>query len=503
MSEPLEFEETPHANDTTEEVTEIPTEADTPTTPDQPVEPTQSANAIQTDECDLPSGQPTGYRVSFPSINLSDFSSNLKKFNSLNIESPTSNLKAWRELSEEAVNYYTIGGLYQDRFTDKSSEFKQGVESKEGTLNTISSLKFKKTEGELKGEIALLKVSKLLGLGDVISVPLPHSGIWVTIKPPTEKDLIDFYNSFFREKVMLGRTTYGLTLSNFSVHVNNRLFDFILRHVHSVNYGDIPKEELRNYILIHDFPILAWGFACTMYPNGYDYQRACVNDIEQCSHIVQAKINLTKLLWIDNPSLTESQRSILSENRPNKLTLDNYRKFMADHTRVSSSSFKTSNDITFKLKIPTFAEYTSDGLNWVNKINSAIESLIIEEGNEEEAKTEMLNQYVKSSILRQFNHFIDYIEIEDNVITDRDTINSVLEAFSADDKLRGEITENILKFKTNTTIALIGIPEYKCPNCNQPQRGDSKYTSVIPLDVMSVVFLALTTKISKILEREV
>jgi hypothetical protein len=302
---------------------------------------------------------------------------------------------------------------------------------------------------------------------------------------------------------MLGRTTYGLTLSNFSVHVNNKLFDFILRHIHSVNYVDIPKEELRNYILIHDFPILAWGFACTMYPNGYDYQRACVTDLEQCSYVAQAKINLTKLLWVDNPSLTEAQRTILSENRPNKLTLDNYRKFIADHTRVSSSSFTTTNGITFKLKIPTFNEYTSDGLNWVNKINSAIESLIIEEGNEEDAKTDMLNQYVKSSILRQFNHFVDYIEIEDNVITDRDTINSVLEAFSADDKLRSEITENILKFKTNTTIALIGIPEYKCPNCGQPQRGDSKYTSVIPLDVMSVVFLALTTKISKILEREV
>jgi hypothetical protein len=463
-------------------------------------------NAILSQEYSFSSTSDNNYRISLPSINIFDFTTRLNNFQKLNIESPTDDLKKWREVSEEAVEYYTVGGLYQDRFYDDNSLFKQGIESKDGELNTISSLKFKKTEGELKGEIALLKVSKMLGLGDVINVPLPHSGIWVTIKPPTEKDLIDFYNSIFREKIIFGRATYGLTLTNFSVHINHRLFDFILKHIHSVNYGDIPKDELRNYILIHDFPILAWGFACTMYPNGYDYQRACVNDIEECSYIAKAIINLTKLLWIDNKSLTEAQKIILTENRPNRLTIESYRKYITEHTRVVSSSFKTKNGITFKLKIPTFNEYTTDGLNWVNKINSAIENVILEDTSEEDAKTEMLNQYVKSSILRQFNHFIDYIEIEDNVISDRETINSVLEAFSADDDIRAEITENILKFKVNTTIALIGIPEFKCPNCGKSQNNNplsDKFVSVIPLDTMSIVFLVLTSKISKILAREV
>jgi len=468
---------------------------------------TRKSNAIQSSDIDLKDNPKPGYRVSFPSVSITDFSIKLNQFNNLNIENPDSKLKAWKDLNEEAVNYYTVGGLYQDRFTDEKSEFKQGVETKEGTLNSISSLKFRKNEGELKGELALLKVSKLLGLGDVINVPLPHSGIWVTIKPPTERDLIDFYNSIFREKIALGRSTYGLTLSNFSVHINNRLFDFILRHVHSVNFSDISKENLRNYILIHDFPILAWGFACSMYPNGYDYQRACVNNIEECTHITKATINLIKLLWVDNPSLSESQKVIMSENRPNKLTVESYRKYIAEHSRVSGSSFTSRNGITFKLRVPTFNEYTSDGLNWINKINSSIESLILEDtDNEEDTKTELLNQYIKSSALRQFNHFIDFIEVEDSVITDRETINMVLETLSADDEVRGEVMEAIIKFKTNTTIGIVGIPEYKCPNCHKPQgqeNADEKFKTIIPLDVMSIVFLALTSKISKILEREI
>lgn len=507
MTNEIFFEEIPdNADNPSKEIPKEETTDKQTTDTDSSAATAEHRNAIQSDEYSFTTDKNTTYRISLPSLSLFNFSAKLKEINKLNIEEPTAELKNWKTVTEQAVDFYTVGGLYQNRFQDTKSEFKQGVEDKEGHLSSIGSVKFKKTEGELKGEIALLKVSKVLGLGDVIHIPLPHSGIWVTIKPPTETDLIDFYNSIFREKIMLGRSTYGLTLSNFSVYINNRFFDFILKHIYSINYGDIEKSELRNYLLIHDFPILAWGFACTMYPNGYDYQRACVNDIQNCTHIAKATLNLTKLLWVDNPSLTEAQKIILAEGRPNRLTLEHYRKFITEHTRVTSSTFTTDNGITFKLKIPTFNEYTVDGLAWINKINTAVENVIIEEtSREEEEKTELLNQYIKSSILRQFNHFIDYIEFEDNVISDRDTINKVLEAFSGEDSLRNQITENILKFKVKTTLGIIGIPEYKCPNCGQPQNktADERFTSVIPLDVMSVVFLLLTSKISKILAREV
>lgn len=463
-----------------------------------------SNNAVVTEPIDLKGNTNSYYRVSLPSTDLLKFTSKLNDFKSIE-DNTTPEATEWKKIIEEAVDYYTVGGLYQNRFVEEGSEFKQGVEDNEGNLNSISTPKFKKTEGDIKGELALLKVSKMLGLGDVINIPLPHSGIWVTIKPPTEKDLIDFYNSIFREKIMLGRSTYGLTLSNFSVHINNKLFEFILKHIHSVNYSDMNKEELGNYILIHDFPILAWGFACTMYPNGYDYQRACTTNVEECLHIVKGTINLTKLLWIDNPSLSSYQKTVLSEVRANKNTLDMYRKYISEHTRVVGSNSTTSTGIKFRYKVPTFNEYTADGLNWVNTINSAIDRVVITEDNEEETKTDLLNQYVKSSILRQFSHFIDYIEVEGSNITDRDSINKVLEVMSADDDLRSDITKSILEFKSNTTLALIGIPEYKCPKCgnSQEQSTTEKFSSVIPLDVMSLSFLALTTKISKILTREV
>lgn len=467
------------------------------------------SNAVQTAEfSNQPSANPD-YSVSLPSVSLYSINAKLRSFNTLNLDDKDAGLKTWRDVVQSGIDYYTVGGLYQDRFEETGSSFQQGVLSSSGDLNSIAPLKFKSNAGEIKGEIALLKVSKMLGLGDVVNIPLPHSGIWVTIKPPTEKDLIDFYNSIFREKIMLGRTTFGLTLTNFSVHINNRLFDFMLKHIHSINYGDLPKEDLKNYVLIHDFPILAWGFASTMYPNGFDYQRACVNDVQTCSHIAKAKLNLAKLLWVDNPSLTDAQKKILEEFRPNKLGIDSYRKFISEHVRVSGSTFTTKNGMKFRLKVPTFNEYTTDGLAWVSGINAAIENIILldADNQDDDTKTEMLNQYVKTSILRQFNHFIDFIDLGDGeTIQDRATINTVLEAFSAQDDIRAEITENILKFKTKTTIGVIGIPEYKCPNCGHPQNPNAtneNFVNVIPLDTMNLFFTLITLRISKILEREV
>lgn len=450
------------------------------------------------------------YRFNIPPVDRPTLTATLTKYNyhpGVVAKADTKEFKEWKKAVEESSNAYTPNNLYLDRFEDPNSLWLQGVEKPDGSLLGINKPRFKPTENtELKGEMAVLQFSKKLGIGDVLTIPLPHSGICVTIKPPMERDLIDFYSSIFREKIFLGRMSAGLTLTNMSVYINNRLFDFIIKHVHNVNYSDIPKEKLRDYLLIHDYHVLAWGFAATMYPNGFDYQRPCVEDIEKCNHVERETINLLKLLWVDNPSLTQSQKETLFETRPNKLNIDNYRKYITEHTRVKSASHALKNGMTFFLRVPTFSEHVSDGLGWTNKINSAIDSLIVSDPDEEEkAKQELLQQYVSASLLRQFSHWVDYIEDdESNIVKDRDTINNLLEVFSSDDELRTELTEAIMKFKSSTTIALVGVPNYECANCKKEQNVEpvnDRFVSVIPLDVMQLFFTLLTLRISKILER--
>lgn len=476
-------------------------------------------NAIQRDDFNFPKGSVTdiNYTFALPSYPRDIFASLIRKAQEdpdLKLDSPA--MEAWRENAKDAVEGYTPGLLYQDRFRDKQSLWMQGVEGVDKTLSTISKPKFKSTTGELKGEVALLKVSQALGLGDTLTIPLPHSGIVVTIKPPKERDIIDFYNSVFREKIYLGRMSAGLTLSNLSVYLNNRLFNFMLKHIHSVNYKDMPKEDLGKHMLIHDYHILAWGFAATQYPNGFDYERACTSDLKKCTHIEKDVINMLKLLWVDNSQLTDIQKTIISDFRPNNLNLSDQQKYLSEHLAVRPKDHVIANGMKFRFKVPTFAEHITDGMGWVSKINTDVDNVISEPGTEDAAKTELLMQYVNSSALRQFSHFIDYIELDtspntngntshENIITDRETINSTLELLSSDDSIRKELLTAILDFKSQTTIALVGIPEYNCPSCKAPQNPEpinDRLVSVIPLDVLHIFFTLLTLRMSRILERE-
>jgi len=466
---------------------------------------TKKPNAKLTSEYSSPSSENAQVSISLPSVTLDELQSYTKTLQESD-ESIENKSQEWQKTLSDSVDFYTPNSLYQSRFTDEDSEFLQGLKTQD-SIKTISKIKFKSTEGEIRGDAAVLKVSKLLGLGDVLSIPLPHSGFWVTLKPPTEKDLIDFYNSLFKQKIILGRSTFGLTLSNFSVHINQQLFDFIIKHIHSVSLSGVTKENIDSHILIHDLPILAWGFACTIYPNGFDYSRACINKESNCSYVAKALLNLTKLLWIDNSSLSENQKAILGELRPNKVTQEAYKTYISQHTRVKPSKIKINEQITLNLKIPTLQEYFTDGLSWVNIINSRLENAIIDNADkEQEIKTELLAQYVKSSALRQFSHFIDYIEVEENTVTDRESINAILEVLSAQDDLREKISKEILDFKSSTTIGLIGIPEFKCPKCSAEQNPDpvnENFVNVIALDVMNLFFTLITLKIAKIIQRQI
>lgn len=460
------------------------------------------ANCHQTSDYSTASTGNVNYAFSLPSVSFKHFTAKMADFNNLNEDKAT--LKEWREVVQESVDNYTSVNMYADRVADPTSRFEQGFIDSSKAVATTTDFKLKAVEGEIKGEMALLKVAKLLGLGDIVRVPLPHSGMWITLKPPTEKDLIDFYNNLYKEKVVLGRSTSGLTLSNFSVFINNALVDFILDHVHSISYSDIKISELKKYISLNDLPVLVWGFASSIYPSGFDYKRACVTDVEKCSHIVAGKINVSKLLWIDNSALTEAQRLILSEFRPNRLTVDSYNKYKVEHTRLVSGSFKTESGLKFTLKVPSIDDYVTSGLSWINSINNQVES-VSTENKDPKYKQAMLEQYIKTTLLKQYNHFVSEIEVEDNVVTDKETIDSILGMLSSDDVVRTQVLDEINKYISNSTLAVIGIPEYECPSCKANQNTapiNDRLVNVIPLDSMNLFFSLITLRISRIIERE-
>lgn len=410
----------------------------------------------------------------------------------------------WLDTIKNSIDYYSKYFRHRD---DDEDIFTQGIEmpstGEKKVYKSIEPLKVKETSGELKGDLALIKLAKHLGMGDIFKVPLIHSGIWVTLKPPTELDLIEFYNNFFKNKIQVGRLTSGVTLSNFSVIFNNELINFICDHIHSINYSDIDKDNIRKYIKITDLPLLVWGFANTIFPTGFDYSRSCLN--EECDYVAHGKINLSKLLWVDNTALTETQKNILSVQKPNNYTIDAYNKYQLEHKTTKANIKIGETDISLTLKVPTLDEYFDDGLNWVYALDTAINKLITTDLSEKQ-RVAVIEEVIKTSSIRQYSHFIESIEFDDNLITDKETLRKTLELLSSDENFAVETIQEISKFIDKVTLAMIGIPTYNCPNCGQEQKAEDvspNFTDIIPLDVSNVFFTLITIRLMKIKSRMV
>ncbi len=84
--------------------------------------------------------------------------------------------------------------------------------------------------GTMTGSAAIAKFSSAMGIGESTHVPLWHSGIWVTIKPPKDTDVINLEIALANNQIKLGRDTNTLVYSNYSVVFNRIITDFIITH---------------------------------------------------------------------------------------------------------------------------------------------------------------------------------------------------------------------------------------------------------------------------------
>jgi hypothetical protein len=156
-------------------------------------------------------------------------------------------------------------------------------------------------------------------------------------------------------------------------------------------------------------------------------------------------------------------------------------------------------------------DHATYGLKWVTSIIREVEEKLIGETASDDPdseyfkkKDELINEYIKVSILNQYRHYIESIEMGDNTIVDPDTIDQVLVPLSNDNTLRVKFLEEVSKFIEDTTIAVIGIPTYRCPKCNKEQNEPNmpqRFIDVIPLDVLNLFFGLISLRTSVILTR--
>lgn len=438
--------------------------------------------------------------VPLPSVNVGDIEKCLEGRNPPKNQSTA----RWSETIVAASQTTAPADLFVDSLNNPESTFEQGVQTPSGILTTEQA-KFKKISNQtLDGEKAVMLVRNTFGLGSHVRIPLFHSGFWVTIKAPSESSILELHRQITMDKIELGRSSYGLGFSNQNIFFVSRIFELIKSHIHS--HSIKTDKDISQFIYAHDIPILVWGLACAIWPNGFKYSRACLSKPDECQHVVTELLNLSKLHWTNTSSLNAWQKNHMLNKNSASMSEDDvirYRKELLNNQPRMVKIDNNHEEFSITLKTPTVYEWVQQGTKWINNIVEAITSAISTTDSVAERNNLMINS-AKSSALRQYSHWVECINIDSNDIKDRESIEETLGALTASDQMRLKIIEAVQKYIEDTVISLIGIPSYECPNCGNIQQQENvseKFVNIIPLEVYTTFFILIMQRVTKIAMR--
>jgi hypothetical protein len=417
--------------------------------------------------------------------------------------------RKWASVVEDGLEYTTEGEIFVPTLEDDTSAFRQCLEHN-GTKLAASQPKFKNNENQkLTGERGVIRIMSYLGLGTLFNTPLWHTGIWVTFKAPTESEIIELNRMLVADKIRFGRSTYSLAFSNLTSYTTDKLVKFALDHVYdtTLKSEDIGPGGLRDIIACQDIPSLLWGFTCTMYPRGFQYNRACINDPVKCNHVIEEKLNLSKLQWTNNNALTDWQKTHMSVRRANSKSLVDVNRYKEELSRIQKKrvALETGYDteLAITLKTPTINEHIDSGHRWVGEIVSLVEKTLGTDASENEKNT-LIVRHGQASAMRQYVHWVDSIEVDTNVVDDTETIEETIDVLSSNNAIRTSFINSVIEYINKSTISVIGIPTFKCPKCKMEQTSEQplpRHENIIPLDVHQLFFALATAQISRIITR--
>lgn len=417
--------------------------------------------------------------------------------------------RQWINTINEGSVYNTLEEVYVDTLEDESAEFKQKIDYNGSNL-MAGTPKFKPLENQnIKGERAIIRLVSHLGLGSLFQVPLWHSGIWITFKPASESELVELSRRLNAEKIEIARQTYGLSFSNTIIHSVSTVVDFALNHIYEITAktDEINLENIKDHISCQDIPSLLWGFICTAYPKGFNYSRACINSIDKCNHIVNETLNVTKLQWTNTNALTDWQKTFMSGRQANSKDLASINRYKEELTKTQSKTVTLIQDdtrnIRVTLKSPSIFEHIDSGHTWLGDIIESVTKVLGSDVSSVERNT-IIERHSQATLMRQYAHWVKSIEYDTNIIDDKETISKTLDILSGDDVIRNKFTDSVIAYINSSTISVIGIPVYTCPNCDTVQTSPinlPSHTNIIPLDVIQLFFELMSQRLRKLINR--
>lgn len=417
----------------------------------------------------------------------------------------------WATTLQSGMRQGHFGDELTPALSDTNALWTHAPQAEGGAPLTGVSLSLPSGSGKnLTGERAVLTALSHFKMGSLFRAPLWASGVWITVKAPGEARLVEFARQVVSNKMTLGRSTYGMSFSNHMVYTAELFAELLAECEYNSTANE--KIDLIDVISVHDVMTIVWALACAIYPNGFNYRRSCVNSPDKCNHVVEERINVARMLRVNQKKLTQAQLIFMGNKKNRSVSLEEIKKYQSDfasnfnHERVLTAH-RTGQHMTVKYKVPTLREFLDTGDRWVTGISSAVVEALGADADFDKRNVYM-QDLAKVSSSRQYLQWVESVSFDGSLITERDALESIFEiVVSADNDLREQFEEGVGAFSNATMVSLIGIPNYRCPACNGIQHQtegageDEDVPAIIPVEAISTFFALLYQKVSLIRDR--
>lgn len=412
----------------------------------------------------------------------------------------------WGEAVLMGMQGYERENFHQPAIDADGAEWMTYMQTEEKRLSAIRS-GFSAIGGgqPLTGIKAVAKAMAYTTTGSVIRVPLPHTGIWITIKAPLDAALLELERRMALDRVEFGRLSGGRVFANSDVILKSQLIALLMDHIVDHTYPD-PAVDLRTVIKLTDLSIaLAW-LALSIYPDSFPLSQACAATPNDCNFIVRGQINIAKTIRYNNARFSAAQRRFIARTQ-SAVNLPELKAYQDEFVANVSSVHDHKGQVRFTFRTPTLLEYLEMGTAWIQELESATD-----EAFGAKISVSERNSYIRSKAaagaLRQYCHWVERITYlnpngeANSVVEAKDALFSTLEVFSGDEQMSTSFFEGVRAYINAVTVALCAIPNYVCPACKrlQPTEGEA-FRHLIPIEASTVFFTVLSHRIETVAKR--
>lgn len=409
----------------------------------------------------------------------------------------------WLAATQNAINHMAYRNGLTPTVLRKDSQWLQGILVGDKVIGAhrpaIKDDKHKKGE-RLTGKNAMMRARQEMGIGDFVTLPAPHTGIWVTLLVAGEDEMVNFHTRVINTKSVLGRRTAGLVFSNSDVIILRHQWELLSGMIFQTSLGHANKKELVNLIKVQDIPLLIAGYMAARFRSGYTLAQPCQIDPAKCADVALHKVNINRMSIIDNARLTDAQRAHIRRRAGH--TTESVLAYQEHFSAMNNNIRNITPGIRVVFTTPSIEEKMKAGDAWIDNIEDAV-TLSFKDTMSRDERVAYINKQAAISALRNYSHWvsrIDYLDPDGNVdgyIDGSEDIYLQLAELSKDEVFKDAFFKEVNTYINEVTIGIVALPRYTCQACKQKQPAvNGHFPDYTPVNMDRAFFTLLANTLN-------